>query len=188
MQVFVFPFASVTVSVTVFGPKFAQVNESGVAESVVVVQLSLDPLLICAAVTEPVPAPLSCTVLFWQIAVGRVVSDTVTVDVQVAVFPLASVTVSVTVFGPTFAHVKLSGVAEIVKVQLSVEALLICAAVTVSGLLAYHHSRSSGHQRINCESNLKQIGLAFRSGRNDLAQSQWQLGLTGSVVAPKILT
>ena len=130
VQVFVFPFASVTVNVTVFGPTFAQVNESGVAESVTVVQLSLDPLLICAAVTEPVPALLSCTVLFWQIAVGRVVSDTVTVDVQVAVFPLASVTVSVTAFGPTFAHVKLSGVAEIVKVQVSVDALLICAAVT----------------------------------------------------------
>jgi hypothetical protein len=69
-------------------------------------------------------------------------------------------------------------------------AVLICAAVTVSGLLVYRYSRSSGRQRINCESNLKQIGLAFRMGRNDFrpTESQWQLSLTGSVVAPKIQT
>jgi hypothetical protein len=64
-------------------------------------------------------------------------------------------------------------------------AVLICAAVTVSGLLAYRHSRSSRHQRINCESNLKQIGLAYRMWRNDF---NVQLSLTGSVVAPKIQT
>ena len=64
-------------------------------------------------------------------------------------------------------------------------AVLICAAVTVGGLLAYRHSRSSGHQRINVESNLKKIGLSYRMGRNDF---NVQLGVTGSVVAPKIQT
>jgi hypothetical protein len=67
-------------------------------------------------------------------------------------------------------------------------AVLICAAVTVSGSLAYRQSRSSGHQRINVESNLKKIGMPYRMGRNDfrVVESQWQLSLTGSVVAPKI--
>ena len=62
-------------------------------------------------------------------------------------------------------------------------AVLMCAAVAVSYLFAYRHGSSSGHQRINSVSNLKQIGLAFRMSRNDF---NGQFTLTASVVAPKI--
>ena len=41
----------------------------------------------------------------WQETTGGIASVTVTTDVQVAVLPLASVTVSVTVRAPTSAHV-----------------------------------------------------------------------------------
>ena len=43
--------------------------------------------------------------MFWQIALGETVSDTVTVEEHVEVFPLASFTVSVTLFSPISAHV-----------------------------------------------------------------------------------
>ena len=62
-------------------------------------------------------------------------------------------------------------------------AILMCAAVTVCCLLAHRHGISFGHQRINCVSNFKQIGLAFGMGRNDF---NGQFTLTGSVVVPKI--
>jgi hypothetical protein len=52
-------------------------------------------------------------------------------------------------------------------------------------LFAYRHSRNSGHQRINCVSNLKQIGLANRMWRNDFNA---QFSLTGIVAVPKIQT
>jgi len=64
-------------------------------------------------------------------------------------------------------------------------AVLMCVVVTIGCLFAYRHSSSSGHQRNNCPSNLKQIGLAFRTGRNDF---NGQFILTGNVVAPKIQT
>ena len=41
-----------------------------------------------------------------QFATGATLSSTVTVEVHVLVFPVLSVTVKVTVFGPTLAHVK----------------------------------------------------------------------------------
>ena len=62
-------------------------------------------------------------------------------------------------------------------------AVLICAVATIGCLLAYRHGSSSGRQRINCVGNLKQIGLAFRMGRNDF---NGQFTLTGNVVVPKI--
>jgi hypothetical protein len=60
--------------------------------------------------------------------------------------------------------------------------VLMCVAVTVGCLLAYRHSSSSRHQRINSVSNLKQVGLSFRMGRNDF---NGPFTLTGSVVMPK---
>jgi hypothetical protein len=63
--------------------------------------------------------------------------------------------------------------------------VLFCAVATISCLLAYRHGSRSGHQRINCVSNLKQIGLTFRMGRNDF---NGQFTLTGSVAIPKIQT
>ena len=69
-----FPAASKTVSVTVFAPRLAQVNELGETVMDVIPQLSLEPLLICAAVILAVPPALKLTVMFWQTAVGRTLS------------------------------------------------------------------------------------------------------------------
>ena len=71
-----------------------------------------------------------------QVAVGATVSATVTVVVQVDTLPLASVTVSVTVLSPISSQSKLLGLISKVKalsaVQLSVDPLLISAAVIVA--------------------------------------------------------
>ena len=70
-----------------------------------------------------------------QVAVGTV-SATVTVVVQVEKLPLASVTVSVTVLSPIASQSKLLGLISKVKalsaVQLSVDPLLISAAVILA--------------------------------------------------------
>ena len=65
-------------------------------------------------------------------AVGLTVSRTVTVDVQLPVFELGSVAVSVTVFAPVFAQVNASGVAERLTEQLSLEPLSTSAAVILA--------------------------------------------------------
>ena len=61
-------------------------------------------------------------------------------------------------------------------------AVLLCAAVTVSYMLGYRHGRKFTHQRLNSVSNLKQIGLSFRMGRNDLSGP---FSFTGSVTVPE---
>ncbi len=48
----------------------------------------------------------NCTVIFWVIATGSILSSTVTVAVAEFVLPEGSVTVSVTVLAPKLAHVK----------------------------------------------------------------------------------
>ncbi len=79
------------------------------------------------------PAALSRTVMSLQLANGATLSTTVTVAVQVALLPLASVTVSVTVLGPTLAQVKLVCEAEKLKPpQASVEPLLRSLAAIVA--------------------------------------------------------
>lgn len=97
-----FPPKSVTVRVTVLLPTFAQVNDVGLATMLAIAQLSVLPLPMLAAVILAVPVPLSTTVRFWQTAVGGVVSKTVTVAVQVLVFPFTSSAVNTTVLAPTF--------------------------------------------------------------------------------------
>ncbi len=70
--------------------------------------------------------------IFWQFATGFTESSTVTVLVQVEELPFTSVTVRVTVFGPTFAQVKEVGEAlREAMPQASVLALLIAEAVIV---------------------------------------------------------
>ena len=54
-QVETFPFASVTVSVTVFAPTFAHENEFGETLIEAIPQASDEPLSICAAVIEAEP-------------------------------------------------------------------------------------------------------------------------------------
>jgi len=51
------------VRATVFAPTFAQVNEFGVTDIETIEQLSLEPLLICAAVIDAVPDEFSATVM-----------------------------------------------------------------------------------------------------------------------------
>ena len=78
-------------------------------ESEAIPQLSVEPPSISAAAMEAFPVASSCTVMSWQIASGAILSSTVTVAVHVSVFPLTSVTVKVTVLGPTSAQVKIAG-------------------------------------------------------------------------------
>jgi hypothetical protein len=133
VQVEVFPFASVTVKVTVFAPTLAHVNAEGETDSEAIPQASVEPLLTCAAVMVALPDELRFTEIFWQMAVGAVTSTTVTVAVQVEVFPFTSVTVSVTVFAPTLAHVNVEGETESEAIpQASELPLLTCAAVIVA--------------------------------------------------------
>ena len=101
-QVLVLPLLSVTVRVTLFAPTFAQVKFELLIVKEAIPQASEEPLLIAAAVVEPVPFAFRETVTFWQIATGAMASVTVTVAAQVAVLPFTSVTVRVTGFAPTF--------------------------------------------------------------------------------------
>ena len=92
MQFALFPLESDNVKVTATVPTFAQLNEEGFATRDVILQLSVDPLFSCDPIIETAPEPFKYKVRFWQSAVGLVVSVTVTIELQVEVLPLASVT------------------------------------------------------------------------------------------------
>ena len=79
---------SVTVSVTLFAPEFPQLKLVGLMIVVAMVQLSFEPLFTWEVTIETVPPLFNCTVRFWQIAFGRIVSNTVTIPLQVLEFPL----------------------------------------------------------------------------------------------------
>jgi len=129
----VFPFTSVTVKVTVFGPTFAQVNDEGETLIVAIPQASELPLLTCAALIVAVPPLLRFTEIFWQTATGGVTSLTVTTAVQVDTFPFTSVTVSVTVFAPTLEQLNVVGETLTNAIpQLSKLPLLICDDVMLA--------------------------------------------------------
>src|SRR5688500_8959496 len=133
VQVEVFPLTSVTVKVTVFGPTLAQVKLVISKARLWIPHASLLPLSICAAVIVALPDASNCTVMFWQIAVGAILSSTVTVAVQVDVFPFTSVTVKVTVFGPPLAQVQLVISSDRLWIpHASLLPLSICAAVIVA--------------------------------------------------------
>ena len=125
------PLTSVTVRVTILLPTLEHVNEFGLTVIVAMLQLSVLPLLTCIAVTDAWPAALSCTIAGCVTTVGRTLSWTVTTAVLELTFPLTSVTVRVTVLGPTFEHVNALGLTVIEAMpQLSELPLLTCAAVT----------------------------------------------------------
>jgi hypothetical protein len=93
-QMLVLPAPSVTVSVTLFSPRFEQLKLVLLAANVSVAgQLSVDPPLICAVVMDAVPAAFRSITTSLQTAVGACSSFTVTVKAQVAVLPAASVPV-----------------------------------------------------------------------------------------------
>jgi hypothetical protein len=128
LHVETFPDASVAVNVTIFGPMSEQVNV--VLEALKLkLQLSDDPLLISAVVIDAVPEAFKYTVAGLQSTTGAMLSTTVTVVLQVAVLPEASVTVNTTVLAPLFVQSKLDLDALNEKVQLSDEPLLISAVV-----------------------------------------------------------
>ena len=106
VPVFTFPFTSVTVNVTVFGPIVEQLNEFGDTVLLAIPQSSLDPLFTSAAVIVATPAELRLTEMFCVITVGAVTSFTVTIAVPVFTFPFTSVTVNVTVLLPAFVQSK----------------------------------------------------------------------------------
>ena len=100
VQELTFPLVSVTVNVTAFAPILAQLKVVLLATKLAIPQLSVELLLMSAAVILAVPSVFKFTEMFLQIAVGNVSSSTVTICIQVAVFPEASVAVQVTVVLP----------------------------------------------------------------------------------------
>ena len=100
------PFTSVTVRVTELEPVLEQLKLVVLRLRELILQLSLLPLSISPAVMVTEPVPSSCAVIFWQTAVGEVVSCTVTTEVQVEELALPSTTVRVTLLVPTLLQVK----------------------------------------------------------------------------------
>ena len=95
------PELSVTVKVTVFAvDKFVQSNVEGLTAKLAIPQLSVLPLFTSLAVIDPSPLASNCSVTSWHDAIGSSVSFTVTVKVQLAVLPAASVAETVTVVEP----------------------------------------------------------------------------------------
>ena len=90
VQVELLPLSSVTVSVTVLVPTLLQSKLLGLiakVKSLSAVQLSVDPLLICAVVIVAAPLASNSTVKSAaQVAVGASLSVTVTVKVAVVTF------------------------------------------------------------------------------------------------------
>ena len=135
VQVAVRPLLSVTVKVTTLLPTLEQLKDEVDSERLAMPQLSEELLSTCDAATVAAPPLFKLTDKFWQIAVGLVLSTTVTVAAQVEVLPWPSLTVSTTLLLPVLAQVK--DVAERLKLavpQLSEEPLFTCAAVTVAVL------------------------------------------------------
>ena len=136
----VFPEGSVTVQTTVVFPKANTEGALFVVEATE--QLSAEDGL-DKETPDAVQTPLSAftVTLEGQVIVGLILSITVTVAVAEAVFPLASVTVNVTVFAPTLEQSKFvfDKLNPKVPEQLSDEPLLIAAAVVVAVPLTFKY-------------------------------------------------
>src|SRR6266511_1858344 len=121
---------SVTVSLTVFGPTLAQVKLFLSMARLLIPQASFLPLFTSAGVMLTLPVASNCTVMFLHRALGNMLSTTVTMASHVATWSLLSVTVSLTVFGPTLAQVKLVlSMARLLIPQASLLPLFTSAAV-----------------------------------------------------------
>ena len=106
-EVVVFPDASVAVIVTVFVPKSPQPKVLGVMVTVGAPQLSvtLDTTSFMPIAAAPFTLSATSAIADNVVIEGAMLSSTVTVMVDVAVLPDASVAVIVTVFAPRSAHV-----------------------------------------------------------------------------------
>ncbi len=111
-QVEVFPLMSVTVSVMVWVPASLQSKSVWLAEYPEIPQASLLPAFRLAGLRTACPRASSVKVALVHKALGGVTSCTVTTASQIAVFPLPSVTVRVTVLVPTSAQSKTLGETE----------------------------------------------------------------------------
>ena len=103
-----FPLLSVTVSVTIFRPTLEQLKLVVSILAVSIPQASALPASTIAAVIFATPVEPRSTVMFWHITSGAIVSSTVTIATQLEIFPAASTTLNVTLFGPMLSHVKVS--------------------------------------------------------------------------------
>ena len=115
VQVAVLLLLSVTDRVTVFvsglDPKLLQLSVVLSMLNDFIPQISFDPLSICAALIVAFPLASSCTVIFLQMAVGGVLSITVTTALHSLKLPAESVTLNFTVFAPVLLQSKVFGVA-----------------------------------------------------------------------------
>lgn len=96
-----FPFKSDRLRTTVFGPRLPQLNVVGVTDAEREVQLSTELLSTAVVVTVAVPVLSNCNVMFWQIAVGPSLSETVIVKLHVVELDDTSVAAKVLVVVPT---------------------------------------------------------------------------------------
>ena len=128
-----FPLLSTTVNVTVFGPTSTQVKLEISKPKEAIPHASDELLSTSVGTILTLPFASSCTVMSFANATGLTVSSTVTTAVTVALFPLLSVAVKVTVLGPTSAQVKLvtSKPKEAIP-QASEEPLLISAVLILA--------------------------------------------------------
>ena len=124
------PFTSVTDKITVCEPTLVQLKVLLLRDMLAMPQTSALPLFTVVVGKLAFPALSNCTVTFLQIAVGGVISWTVTVAPHVLEFPFTSMTVNTTGFAPTFTQVK-AVVFKAVEAmpQASVELLFTAAAV-----------------------------------------------------------
>ena len=132
LQVDESPLLPLIVSVTVFVPKSPQLKELLLIPLLAIPQLSLEPPSTSATISVALPDPFKTSVFGWQVAIGGVLSLTVTVEVHASVVPAGSVTVSVTVFPPMSPQSKAVMSADSVTEQLSVLPPSISAAVIVA--------------------------------------------------------
>ncbi len=131
------PAASVTVSVTLTGAPISLQSKSVISALKVKLQLSDDPLLISAATILAWPVLSKSILIFLHWAFGKISSLTVTVVLQVDVFPLLSSTVRVTLLSPRSLQVKVLGATLMLAIaQLSVEPPSTCEANKVALPLA----------------------------------------------------
>ena len=106
-EVVAFPEASVAVMVTVFVPKSPQPKLLGVMVTVGAPQLSvtLETTSFMPIAAAPFASSATSAIVDNVIIEGAMLSSTVTIIVDVAALPDASVAVIVTVFAPRSAHV-----------------------------------------------------------------------------------
>ena len=133
LAVALFPFTSVMVNTTLFAPMLLQLKLVFDKLIELMLQLSLEPLFTCEAVTLAVPELFKYKVKFCATAVGLVVSRTNTLKLAECVFDEASVTVNDTVLLPTSLQLNVLLLMLLLEIeQLSVLALSAAVAVMLA--------------------------------------------------------